>query len=279
MRIASCVVDGAHQFGCIEGDQFVAFTPQHASWEAVLAASCEGTLQRGDRKTPVSQLQWLPPIASTGRIVCIGLNYALHAREGGHAIPDYPAVFLRGALSAVGHRQPLIQPALSERFDYEAELAVVIGRRCRHVRAADALDVVAGYTCFNDGSARDFQRKSTQWTMGKNFDASGALGPAVVTPDALPAAAHGLRIQARLNGRTVQDSTTADMIFAVPQLIETLSAVMTLLPGDVIATGTPSGVGFARTPPLFMVPGDLCEIEIEGIGVLSNTVRTDDAGD
>lgn len=278
MRIASCVVDGAHQFGCIEGDEFIAFTPQPASWDAVLAASCAGTLQRGDQRKPVSQLQWLPPIASTGRIICIGLNYALHAREGGHAIPDYPAVFLRGALSAVGHRQPLIQPALSQRFDYEAELAVVIGQRCRHVRAADALHVVAGYTCFNDGSARDFQRKSTQWTMGKNFDASGALGPAVVTPDELPAAAHGLRIQARLNGRTVQDSTTADMIFAVPQLIETLSAVMTLLPGDVIATGTPSGVGFARTPPLFMVPGDVCEIEIEGIGVLSNTVRADDAG-
>lgn len=278
MRIASGLVDGTPRFGAIEGEHFIPFTPTHTSWEAVLAAACAGQLQRSADRTPVSALRWLPPMPATGRIICVGLNYALHAREGGHALPDYPAIFLRGALSAVGHGEPLVKPALSERFDYEAELAVVIGRRGRHVRAAEALDLVAGYTCFNDGSARDFQRKSTQWTMGKNFDASGALGPAIVTPDELPAGAHGLRIQARLNGQTVQDSTTADMIFGVPQLIETLSAVMTLLPGDVIATGTPSGVGFARTPPLFMQPGDRCEIEIEGIGILSNPVRAEDAG-
>ncbi|HVR51531.1 MAG TPA: fumarylacetoacetate hydrolase family protein [Pseudorhodoferax sp.] len=278
MRIASGLLDGTPRFGAIEGEHFIPFAPAHASWQAVLVAACAGQLQRSTQRTPVSALRWLAPMPATGRIICVGLNYALHAREGGHALPDYPAIFLRGALSAVGHGEPLVKPALSERFDYEAELAVVIGRRGRHVRAADALDLVAGYTCFNDGSARDFQRKSTQWTMGKNFDASGALGPFVVTPDELPAGAHGLRIQARLNGQTVQDSTTADMVFGVPQLIETLSAVMTLLPGDVIATGTPSGVGFARTPPLFMQPGDRCEIEIEGIGVLSNPVRAEDAG-
>lgn len=275
MRIASCVHDGAQRFGFLEGNQFVEFAQPYAGWEEVLAASSQGTLQPSDRHIPAAHVEWLPPLAGTGRIICVGLNYALHAFEGGHAKPDYPAIFLRGALSTVGHRQPLIKPAISERFDYEAELAVVIGKRVRGVLAADALQVVAGYTCFNDGSARDFQRKSTQWTMGKNFDGSGALGPAVVTPDELPAGASGLRIQARLNGKTVQDSTTADMIFSVPQLIETLSAVMTLLPGDVIATGTPSGVGFVRTPPLFMFPGDVCDIEIEGIGVLSNTVALD----
>ena len=166
----------------------------------------------------------------------------------------------------------MIYPECSDKLDYEAELAVIIGKTATHVSAAQALDHVAGYSCFNDGSVRDYQRKSTQWTMGKNFDATGGFGPELVTPDELPAGASGLRLVSRLNGQIMQDSDTADMIFDVATLIATLSEAMTLEPGDVIATGTPSGVGYARTPPVYMRPGDVCEVEIEHIGILTNTV-------
>jgi 2-keto-4-pentenoate hydratase/2-oxohepta-3-ene-1,7-dioic acid hydratase in catechol pathway len=165
----------------------------------------------------------------------------------------------------------MIYPECSDKLDYEAELAVVIGRTATNVGAA-ALDYVAGYACFNDGSVRDYQRKSTQWTMGKNFDCTGGFGPELVTPDELPAGASGLRILARVNGEVRQDSNTSDMIFDVATLIATLSEAMTLEPGDVIATGTPSGVGYARKPPVFLHPGDCCEIEIESIGTLSNKI-------
>ncbi len=223
-------------------------------------------------RLPLAGLELLPPVPVPGKVVCIGLNYALHAKEGGNPIPDYPAVFLRGATSLASPGAPLIRPRASERLDWEAELAVVVGRRARHVSEAEALSVVGGYACFNEGSVRDFQRKSTQWTIGKNFDATGGFGPEIVTPDELPPGADGLRIALRVNGETMQDSTTADMIFKVPRLIAILSEVMTLEPGDVIATGTPSGVGYARTPPRFLVPGDVVEVEIESVGLLRNSV-------
>jgi acylpyruvate hydrolase len=179
---------------------------------------------------------------------------------------------LRVTTSLTAPDGAILYPECSEQLDYEAELAVVIGKSATNVSAADALDYVAGYSCFNDGSVRNYQRKSTQWTMGKNFDSTGGFGPALVTANELPAGASGLRIVARLNGNIMQDSNTADMIFDVATLIATLSEAMTLEPGDVIATGTPSGVGYARTPPVFMTPGDICEIEIEDIGILTNTV-------
>ncbi|HEX8164594.1 MAG TPA: fumarylacetoacetate hydrolase family protein [Beijerinckiaceae bacterium] len=227
----------------------------------------------GDSDTlDVEEVTLLPPVPRPGKVICIGLNYVDHAKEGGNPIPDYPAVFLRAMTSIVGPGVPIVRPPCSDKFDFEAELAVVIGRPASRVSERDTLSHVAGYTCFNDGSIRDYQRKSTQWTMGKNFDASGALGPEVVTPDELPEGARGLRVASRLNGETMQDGNTADMIFSIPRLIEILSEVMTLEPGDVIATGTPAGVGYARKPPVFMRPGDVCEIDIEGIGTLRNTI-------
>ncbi len=223
-------------------------------------------------RIPLAGLTLLPPVPVPGKTICIGLNYALHAREGGNPIPDYPAMFLRGPTSLVAHGQAMIRPKASSKLDWEAELAVVIGRRCRHLAEAEALSAVAGYACFNEGSVRDFQRRSTQWTAGKNFDATGAFGPEIVTADELPPGADDLRIVTRVNGETMQDSTTGDMIFKVARLVAILSEIMTLEPGDVIATGTPSGVGYARTPPRFLAPGDVVEVEIEGIGVLSNPI-------
>lgn len=165
-----------------------------------------------------------------------------------------------------------MRPLCSDKLDYEAELAIVIGKPGRNVREADALSHVFGYACFNDGSVRDYQRKSTQWTMGKNFDGTGPFGPDIVTADELPAGAAGLRIASRLNGQTMQNGNTRDMIFPVARTIALISEVMTLEPGDLIITGTPAGVGYARKPPVFLRPGDICEVEIEGIGILRNPV-------
>jgi 2-keto-4-pentenoate hydratase/2-oxohepta-3-ene-1,7-dioic acid hydratase in catechol pathway len=172
----------------------------------------------------------------------------------------------------VGHLAPLVRPKASTKLDYEAELAVIIGKRSRHLTAANALDCVAGYSCFNDGSLRDYQRKSGQWTIGKNFDDSGPFGPWMVTPDELPAGAAGLRIQSRLNGKVMQDANTQDFLWDVVESLRIITECMTLEPGDVIITGTPAGVGYARNPPVWMAPGDVCEIEIEGIGILSNPI-------
>ena len=216
--------------------------------------------------------RFAPLVPRPGKIVCLGLNYADHAKEGGHARPEYPSFFLRGSTSLTGHQQPLIRPKASTKLDYEAELAVVIGKTARHLTKANALDCVAGYTCCNDGSVRDYQRKTNQWTIGKNFDATGPLGPWLVTPDELPLGAAGLRIQSRLNGKVMQDANTKDFLWDVVEALVIITECMTLEPGDVIITGTPAGVGYARTPPVWMAPGDVCEIEIEGIGVLSNPI-------
>ena len=220
----------------------------------------------------LDQVRFLPVVPRPGKIVCLGLNYADHAKEGGHARPEYPSFFLRGATSLTGHLQPIIRPKASTKLDYEAELAVVIGKAARHLTKANALDCVAGYTCCNDGSVRDYQRKTNQWTIGKNFDQTAPLGPWLVTPDELPPGAAGLRIQSRLNGQIMQDANTKDFLWDVVEALIIITECMTLEPGDVIITGTPAGVGYARTPPVWMAPGDVCEIEIEGIGVLSNPI-------
>ena len=222
-------------------------------------------------KIALSEVELLAPVPRPGKVICIGLNYRAHAAEGGFEVPDYPSIFLRGPTSLVGPAAPIILPACSDKLDFEAELAVVIGKTATNVRD-NPLDYVAGYCCFNDGTIRDYQRKTTQWTVGKNFDQTGAFSAELVTPDELPTGASGLRIKARLNGEIMQDSNTGDLIFDVATLITTLSEAMTLEPGDVIATGTPSGVGYARKPPVFMREGDVIEIEIEQIGTLSNTV-------
>ncbi|MGX1096402.1 fumarylacetoacetate hydrolase family protein [Amorphus sp. MBR-141] len=212
------------------------------------------------------------PVAHPPKIFCLGLNYVDHAKEGGYDVPDYPALFMRTIGSLVPHGVPLVRPLCSERFDYEAEFMAVIGTGGRHIAEADALDHVFGYALFNDGSIRDYQRKTTQWTPGKNFDKSGSMGPDVVTPDALPAGCAGLRIQSRLNGRILQDANTDDMIFSVAQTIAAISEFSVLEPGDLIAMGTPPGVGHARTPPVWMKQGDTIEIEVEHLGVLSNAI-------
>ncbi len=219
----------------------------------------------------LSEVTLLAPVPRPGKLICIGLNYRDHAAEGGNPIPDYPAVFLRGPTSLVGPGAPIILPHCSDKLDFEAELGVIIGRTATNVREGP-LDYVAGYCCFNDGSIRDYQRKSSQWTAGKNFDMTGAFSADLVTPDELPPGASGLRITSRVNGEIMQDGDTGDMIFDVASLVTILSEAMTLEPGDVIATGTPAGVGYARKPPVFLREGDQVEIEIEQIGKATNPI-------
>jgi len=215
----------------------------------------------------------LPPVPRPPKILCVGLNYDDHLEESGLKKPVYPEIFARFATSLIAHGEPIRRPPESSALDYEAELAVVIGRGGRRIQRDSALDHVAGYSLFNDASIRDFQLRTPQWTMGKNFDATGAFGPWLVTPDAVPPGADKLRIQGRLNGRVMQDSSIDKLIFGVSELITLISVAMTLEPGDVIITGTPGGVGAARKPPVFMHPGDIFEVEIEGMGVLRNSVQ------
>jgi 2-keto-4-pentenoate hydratase/2-oxohepta-3-ene-1,7-dioic acid hydratase in catechol pathway len=212
------------------------------------------------------------PIARPDKFICVGLNYALHAKEGGHPIPTYPSFFLRVPTSLTAAGAPVLRPKVSIQLDYECELTIVIGKGGRHIPEAKALEHVFGYTLFNDVSVRDFQRKTSQWTPGKNFDSTGPLGPWVVTADELPPGASGLRITTRVNGETMQDSNTSDMIFSTARIVSLLSEFMTLAPGDLIATGTPSGVAHARKPPAWMKAGDTVEVEVERIGVLKNPI-------
>jgi 2-keto-4-pentenoate hydratase/2-oxohepta-3-ene-1,7-dioic acid hydratase in catechol pathway len=214
-----------------------------------------------------------PPLAAPGKIICVGLNYIDHSIESGFTPPDYPTIFARFNSSLIGSGRPIIRPNVSVELDYEGEMVAILGKGGRHIPEADALSHVMGYSIFNDASVRDYQKKSPQWTIGKNFDGTGAFGPYLVTADELPPGGKGLRIETRLNGVTVQKASTADMVFSVAQLISILSEAITLSPGDIIVSGTPAGVGMARKPPLFMKHGDVCEVEIEGIGILSNPVE------
>lgn len=227
-------------------------------------------------RQPLSDLELAPLLPSPGKTICLGLNYYDHAAESGREKPVYPWFFLRCDTSLLAHGAAALLPRVSERFDYEAELAVVIGTRARHVSQEDALQHVYGYSCFNDMSVRDYQKRTPQWTIGKNFDRTGGFGPQLVTADELPAGAEGLRIQARLNGEVMQNADTKDMIWNVAETISLLSECVTLEPGDVIVMGTPAGVGQSRTPPVWMKHGDKIEIEIEQIGLLVNTIEQED---
>ncbi len=238
-----------------------------------LQAAARTALAGAAKRLSLASVELAPLVPEPGKTVCLGLNYFDHAKEGGREKPDYPWFFLRGASSLIAHGDAGIVPSVSSRFDYEAELAVVIGRRVpRHTKEADALPYVFGYSCFNDMSVRDYQKRTPQWTIGKNFDGTGGFGPVLVTADELPPAAAGLKIQGRLNGEVMQDANTSDMIFNVAETIALLADVLTLEPGDVIVMGTPAGVGQARTPPAWMKAGDRYEVEIEGIGTLSNPI-------
>jgi 2-keto-4-pentenoate hydratase/2-oxohepta-3-ene-1,7-dioic acid hydratase in catechol pathway len=227
----------------------------------------------GAASVPVSSITPALPVAKPGTIICLGLNYTDHIKEGGYDIPDYPALFMRGKNSIMAAGAPLVRPTCSDKLDYEAELMLIVGKGGRHISEADALDHVFGYTVFNDGSVRDYQRKTHQWTPGKNFDNTGAIGPFVVTPDEVPSGAAGLKIESRVGDEVLQSSNTGNMIWSVAQTIATISEYTTLEPGDLIAMGTPPGVGHAKKPnPRWLVPGEVIDIEIEGIGICSNPI-------
>jgi acylpyruvate hydrolase len=223
-------------------------------------------------KIDLENIEYLPPLRNPPKVICVGLNFHDHSAESGFKQPDYPTIFGRFNSSLIGHGAPIVRPHVSEQLDYEGELVAVIGTGGRNISEDKALEHVAGYSIFNDGSIRDYQFKSPQWTVGKNFDDTGAFGPWFVTADDLPPGCKGLKLETRLNGEVVQSANIDEMVFSVAHLVSILSEAMTLQPGDVIVAGTPSGVGLARKPQLFMKAADVCEVEIEGLGVLSNPI-------
>lgn len=238
---------------------------EEAQWRQVPALSSAPTFS-------LEAIEFRPPLTRPNKIICVGLNYHDHTAETDYKQPDYPTLFTRFTTSFVGHLAPIVRPRVSEALDFEGELAAVIGRSGRHIAPRDALSHVAGYSIFNDGSIRDYQHRTPQWTVGKNFDSTGSFGPVFVTADELPEGARGLRLETRLNGEVVQASNTERMIFDVATLVSIISEAMTLLPGDLIVTGTPAGIGHSRNPKLYMKPGDVVEVEIEGIGILRNSI-------
>jgi acylpyruvate hydrolase len=233
------------------------------------------TIQR--RGVPVDEatIRYLPLVSPAAKIICVGLNYVDHTEESNFKQPDYPTIFARFPSSMIGHLEPIVLPRCSSHLDFEGEMAVYIGKGGRHIPRARTLDHVAGYAVCNDASIRDYQFRTPQWTIGKNFDGTGPLGPFFVSADEVPAGGAGLAISTRLNGETVQAANTRDMVFDVATLIALVSEAMTLAPGDVIVSGTPAGVGFVRKPPLWMKHGDCVEVEIEGIGLLRNPVQNE----
>ncbi len=246
----------------------------------VLAAGESGmerarALAKTGRVLDEPAISYLPPLTAPSKIICVGINYWDHAQENKLETPAHPTFFARFTSSLIGHQQPILRPMVSEQLDYEGELAVIIGKPGKHIVKERALEHVAGYSIFNDASVRDYQSRGRQWTLGKNFDATGPFGPDFVTADELPAGGKGLRLTTRLNGASVQSSNTDKLIFDVATLIASLSEAMTLETGDVIVTGTPGGIGFFRDPKLFMKQGDICEIEIEGIGTLRNPIENE----
>ncbi len=252
-----------------------AFQAQYPDLKSVIAAGALEALAQAARSEgqlrAAKDCRLLPVIPNPGKIFCVGLNYKSHVAEMKRADSDRPAIFTRFADSLSAHGVPLAKPTVTSRFDFEGELAVVIGKGGRNISQADAFEHIAGYACFNDGTARDWQRHTHQWTPGKNFPATGPLGPFMATRQAIPDV-NALTLQTRLNGEVMQDAKLADLIFTLPVIIEYISSFTTLSPGDVIATGTPGGVGDKREPPVYMKAGDVIEVEITGLGTLRNTV-------
>ena len=241
---------------------------------AALAGLDAGDLGEG---IPLADVEPALPVARPPATICLGLNYVEHVKEGGYEVPDYPALFMRAPASLMPAGAPMVRPSASPTLDYEAELMVVVGKGGRHIAESDALGHVFGYTVFNDGSVREYQRKTHQWTPGKNFDSTGAIGPVVVTPDELPEGAAGLGIESRVGGEVLQSSNTANMIWGVAKAISIISGYTTLEPGTYIAMGTPPGVGHARKPePRWLRPGETVEVEIERIGICASPVIDED---
>jgi len=286
MKIVAFEGQGGPRIGIVEDDQVVdlqAVEPKVPNDLGEALAKTNGdTKQLGEiakrapasARKPLSAITYALPVGRPGKIICLGLNYLEHVKEGSQRdnIPKFPTIFMRGLTSLVPHGAPIIRPQASETLDYEAELILVVGKRAKHLTAANATSCIAGYSCGNEGSVREFQRKTTQWDMGKNFDRTGGFGPWLITADELPDAAKGLKIQSRLNGAAMQSDNTDNMMFPIVEMLVYISQGVTLEPGDVIFTGTPSGVGHARKPPVWMKNGDTVEVEIERIGTLRNPI-------
>ena len=272
MRLVSYRAAASRSWGVLDGDEIIDGRNAARSLRAALELGVDFAAVDGER-VAIAEVELLPPVVGPRRIFCVGKNYADHVSEMGGSTGDvsHPTIFTRTPQSLVGHDADLEHPGVSERFDFEGELAVVIAQPGRHIAPGDALAHVGGYTVLMDGSVRDFQRHTSQFTPGKNFDNSGSCGPALVTPDEVGDPAT-LDLVTSLNGAVVQESNTALMIYDLPTVIAYVSSFTELLPGDVIATGTPSGVGAGRTPPLWMRPGDVLEVEIERVGLLRNRV-------
>lgn len=278
MRFASFTLNGQDSYGVITGDGIVevsaGFREQYPDLRAVLAADALAPLHADANGGPIdaASVRYLPTIPNPDKVICVGVNYRPHLQEMGHDVPEHPVIFIRFAGSQTGHEQPIIKSRATQCYDFEGELGVVIGRPARNISRDDALDYVAGYTCFMDGTARDWQKHTTQYTPGKNFHRSGAMGPHLVSRDEVPDVT-SLALQTRVNGVVMQDGRLSDLIFDIPHLVEYLSTFTELLPGDVIATGTPGGVGAARSPPVWLQVGDEVAVDIGGIGVLVNRVH------
>ncbi len=279
MRFGSFELDGKAAWGLVTDSGVIAarggIAERYPTLRAAIAADAlkqvGAELAHAAPDAPLDKVSWLPVIPAPDKVLCIGLNYEMHRQETGRTEVANPTIFTRFANAQVGHAQPMVCPKASSRFDFEGELAVVIGKRCRHVSEADALSVIAGYACFNDGSVRDWQQHTSQFTPGKNFFRSGSFGPWMVTADAIGDPTT-MTLQTRLNGEVVQHTSTGDMIFSIPRQIAYITTFTELVPGDVIATGTPGGVGARRSPPLWMKPGDMVEVEVDRIGVLRNPI-------
>ena len=279
MRLVSYKSAGIDGFGGLDVQGLIPLTAEFGgrarSLKEIIAlysnAQIAAALSAVKARIPLDTAEFLPVIPDPSKIFCIGVNYETHRAETGRERSGHPIVFVRVAGSQVGHRAPLVKPRVSDRFDYEGEIALVIGKGGRDIAEKDAYGHVFGYSCYNDGSVRDWQFHTTQWAPGKNFEGSGAFGPWLVTPDELDPI-ETLKLETRLNGVTLQSAHVSEMIFSIPEQIAYLSTVVTLLPGDVIVTGTPGGVGVKRDPPIFMKQGDTCEVEVSGIGVLTNPV-------
>jgi len=247
---------------------------QYPDLKALIAGDGFSKIQQYLSEAPdyqLSDVTWLPVIPNPDKIVCVGLNYEEHRVETGRDKTENPALFLRLAESQVGHRQPIVRPRESTHLDFEAEIALIIGKEGRRIAERDSWQHIAGYSCYNDGSVRDWQRHTVQWTAGKNFARTGAFGPWLVSADEIPPNSV-MTLSCRLNGERMQHATTEQMIFKIPRLIAYISTFTTLLPGDVIVTGTPGGVGARRNPPVWMKPGDKVEVEIDRVGVLENSI-------
>jgi acylpyruvate hydrolase len=291
MKIVAFEGQGGSRIGVVDGDQVIdlqAAEPRVPNDLGEWLAKTNGDTKQlaeiakrapANARRSLSAIQYALPVGRPGKIICLGLNYLEHVKEGSQRdnIPKFPTIFMRGLTSMVPHAAPIIRPQASETLDYEAELILVVGKRAKHLTTANATSCIAGYSCGNEGSVREFQRKTTQWDMGKNFDRTGGFGPWLVTADELPDAAKGLKIQSRLNGTVMQSDNTDNMMFPIPEMLAYITQGISLEPGDVIFTGTPSGVGHARKPPVWMKSGDIIEVEIERVGILRNPIADEKA--